>query len=198
MIVINDFVLYGKKGFSVTRVCTKYRTQSSETRKSGETLSCSLLCSQFEILSSSINRVLSVELWLRMGIQLLVSQPCLFSMITIWLEEKKGPPCQIIVSNQGQEWVAGICPAMETGLAIWLFTVQKFLIVVGHGTVLQRTRPPVLRYPHSQTNFLSTRPGVLNGITAYMQQFHLPSHDTSPILYNQKKSPKWRCCFAFF
>lgn len=87
---------------------------------------------------------------------------------------------------------------METGLVIWLFTVQKFLIVVGHGTVLQRTRPPVLRYPHSQTDFLSTRPGVLNGLTAYMQQFHLPSHDTSPILYNQKKSPKWRCCFAFF
>lgn len=31
-------------------------------------------------------------------------------------------------------------------------------------------------------------PWGAHGLTVYMQQFHLPSHDTSPILYNQKKS----------
>lgn len=75
---------------------------------------------------------------------------------------------------------------METDLATWIFTVQKYLIVVGHGTVLQRARHPVLRYPHNQTGFPSTRPGMLNGLTVYMQQFRLPSLSTNPTLYNQK------------
>lgn len=133
-----------------------------------------------------------------MGIQLLVSKSCLLSIITVWLEEKKGPPCKTTLSNQGQEWVAGICPAMETDLATWLFTMQKYLVVVGHGTALQRAHHPVLRYPHNETGFPGTCPGMLNRLTVYMQQSRLPSHSTHFTLYYQKKSSKWRWCFAFF
>lgn len=123
---------------------------------------------------------------MRMAIQLLVSKSCLLSIITIWLEEKKGPPCKTTLSNQGQEWVAGICPAMETDLATWLFTMQKYLVVVGHGTALQRAHQPVLRHPHNQTGFPDTCPGMLNRLTVYMQQSRLPSHSTNFTLYYQK------------